>query len=67
MTAVLDIEDLRIGFGGVEAVRGIDLRVERGETHCLVGEFGLRQVGLRARGDAAAVAACPTDCTPHHL
>ena len=40
MSAVLEIEDLRIGFGPLEAVRGIDLRVERGQTHCLVGESG---------------------------
>ncbi|HEY6434831.1 MAG TPA: ABC transporter ATP-binding protein [Acetobacteraceae bacterium] len=40
MSAVLEVEDLRVGFGELEAVRGIDLRVERGRTHCLVGESG---------------------------
>ena len=42
MSAVLRVEDLRVGFGGsLAAVRGIDAaRVERGETHCLVGESG---------------------------
>ena len=40
MTAVLQIEGLQVGFGPVAAVRGISLSVERGETHCLVGESG---------------------------
>jgi peptide/nickel transport system ATP-binding protein len=40
MSAVLEIEDLRIGFGALEAVRGISLAVERGQTHCIVGESG---------------------------
>ena len=41
MTAVLEIENLRIGFpDGTQAVRGLSLRIERGETHCLVGESG---------------------------
>jgi peptide/nickel transport system ATP-binding protein len=40
MSAALEIEDLRIGFGKTEAVRGISVTVNRGETHCLVGESG---------------------------
>ena len=36
----LEIEGLRVGFGAMEAVRGISLSVARGETHCLVGESG---------------------------
>jgi peptide/nickel transport system ATP-binding protein len=40
MTAVLDVADLRVGFGPIAAVRGISLAIERGETHCLVGESG---------------------------
>ncbi len=55
---LLDISGLRVRFGAsVDAVRGIDLRVERGETHCLVGESGcgksvsaLAVMGLLARG-----------------
>ncbi len=38
--ATLEVEGLRVRFGGMEAVRGIDLAVARGETHCLVGESG---------------------------
>jgi peptide/nickel transport system ATP-binding protein len=41
MTAVLDATNLRVTFGTtVAAVRGISLKVNRGETHCLVGESG---------------------------
>lgn len=53
---VLDIADLRIGFGALDAVRGISVTIERGETHCLVGESGcgksvtaLAVMGLLAR------------------
>ena len=57
MSALLDIEDLRVTFGGTAAVRGISLTVEKGETHCLVGESGcgksvtsLAVMGLLAEG-----------------
>ena len=37
---VLTIEDLRVRFGAIEAVRGISLQLDRGETLALVGESG---------------------------
>jgi peptide/nickel transport system ATP-binding protein len=41
MNPVLETSNLRVTFGtSVAAVRGVSLRVERGETHCLVGESG---------------------------
>ena len=41
MSPVLEIANLRVTFGGsVAAVRGASLTVNRGETHCLVGESG---------------------------
>jgi peptide/nickel transport system ATP-binding protein len=58
MSTLLEIEDLAVTFGArTAAVRGISLKVERGETHCLVGESGcgksvtaLAVMGLLARG-----------------
>jgi peptide/nickel transport system ATP-binding protein len=57
MSALLDIEDLEVTFGRTAAVRGASLRVETGETHCLVGESGcgksvtaLAVMNLLARG-----------------
>ncbi len=58
MTAVLDIKGLRVSFpGGTEAVRGISLSINPGETHSLVGESGcgksatsLAIMGLLPRG-----------------
>ncbi len=55
---LLDVSGLRVQFGEtVAAVRGIDIQVRRGETHCLVGESGcgksvsaLAVMGLLARG-----------------
>jgi peptide/nickel transport system ATP-binding protein len=58
MSALLEIEGLEVGFGSrTAAVRGTSLTVERGETHCLVGESGcgksvtaLAVMNLLARG-----------------
>ncbi|HEY0418144.1 MAG TPA: ABC transporter ATP-binding protein [Acetobacteraceae bacterium] len=55
---LLDIRGLQVRFGaGTQAVRGVSLAVERGQTHCLVGESGcgksvsaLAVMGLLARG-----------------
>jgi peptide/nickel transport system ATP-binding protein len=57
MTPVLEARNLRVTFGtSVAAVRGVSLTVNRGETHCLVGESGcgksvtaLAVMGLLAR------------------
>ncbi|KUN79561.1 ABC transporter ATP-binding protein [Streptomyces griseoruber] len=37
---VLSVRDLRVGFGGVEAVRGVSFEVRAGEVCALVGESG---------------------------
>jgi peptide/nickel transport system ATP-binding protein len=57
MSALLEVDNLRVTFGGTAAVRGISLTVEKGETHCLVGESGcgksvtsLSVMGLLAKG-----------------
>ena len=61
MSALLGVEDLAVTFGGrTAAVRGASFRVEKGETHCLVGESGcgksvtaLAVMSLLARGGHA--------------
>jgi peptide/nickel transport system ATP-binding protein len=41
MSALLEVEDLEVSFGGrTAAVRGASFKVERGQTHCIVGESG---------------------------
>jgi peptide/nickel transport system ATP-binding protein len=40
MGALLDIRDLRVRFGAVDAVRGVSLSVDEGEVLGLVGESG---------------------------
>ena len=67
MTPVLETANLRVTFGTrVAAVRGVSLTVNRGETHCLVGESGcgksvtaLAVMGLlRAQRATAAPTCC---------
>ena len=36
----LELQDLRITLGKLQAVRGVDLRIAAGEMLCLVGESG---------------------------
>jgi len=36
----LELRDVRKSFGGVKALKGIDLKINKGEIHCLVGENG---------------------------
>jgi peptide/nickel transport system ATP-binding protein len=57
VSALLDVEQLEVSFGRTSAVRGASFTVERGETHCLVGESGcgksvtaLAIMNLLARG-----------------
>ena len=40
MLPILDIRNLRISFGNVEAVRGVNIRLDEGEVLGLVGESG---------------------------
>ena len=55
--SLLEVRDLHVRFGQTAAVRGADIVVERGETHCIVGESGcgksvtsLAVMGLLAKG-----------------
>jgi branched-chain amino acid transport system ATP-binding protein len=38
--SLLALEKLEVAYGGIRAVKGIDLAVERGETVCLIGANG---------------------------
>jgi len=38
--ALLEINDLRVQFGGLKAVDGMEMSVEKGEIHCLLGPNG---------------------------
>ena len=40
MSALLEIEDLHAGYGNVEIIHGINLKVEEGECVVLVGANG---------------------------
>ena len=40
MSAVLTVENLAVRFGPVHAVRNASFTVNKGETHCIVGESG---------------------------
>ena len=40
MTALLEVEDLRVAYGKIEAVKGISFTVEAGEVVTLIGTNG---------------------------
>jgi branched-chain amino acid transport system ATP-binding protein len=40
MTVLLEVDDLRVGYGKIEAVKGISFRVEEGEVVTLIGANG---------------------------
>ena len=47
--ALLEVRDLHVSYGGIKAVRGIDLRVGEGELVCLIGTNGAgKSTTLRA-------------------
>lgn len=40
MTALLEVEDLRVAYGKIEAVKGISFKVEAGQVVTLIGTNG---------------------------
>lgn len=59
---VLKIRGLTVGLAGrpkaEPVLRGIDLDIRAGETHCLVGESGSGKSVHLADGDGAAAQGC---------
>jgi branched-chain amino acid transport system ATP-binding protein len=39
-TPLLELKDLQVAYGGIQAVKGIDLHVDEGELVCLIGANG---------------------------
>jgi len=46
MAALLDIEDLKISYGSVDALKGVSLRLEEGETAAVLGANGAGKTTL---------------------
>ena len=40
MENILSVKQIKKSFGGVHALKGVDLTIKKGETHCLAGENG---------------------------
>ena len=40
MTSILKVRDLRVSYGGINAVKGVDLQVNKGELVALIGANG---------------------------
>src|SRR5271165_245602 len=38
--ALLELKAVKVAYGGIQAVKGIDLHVEQGELVCLIGANG---------------------------
>ena len=60
MSALLEVRDLVKVYPGVTALAGVDLDVEAGEVHCLVGQNG---AGKSTLIKCVAGAALPTSGT----
>ena len=40
MTAILELRDIRAGYGTIDVLHGVSLRLEAGEVHALLGPTG---------------------------
>ena len=74
--SLLSIEQLQVAYGGIRAVKGVDLKVEQGELVCLIGANGagktttLRAITGLVRAAAGTVRYDGTDITrlkPHEI
>jgi branched-chain amino acid transport system ATP-binding protein len=74
VTALLEVEDVHVAYGKIEAVKGIDLHVNEGEVVTLIGTNGagktttLRTISglLRAVTGAIRFRGRPINATPPH-
>ena len=74
MSAILQVEDLRVHYGAIEALRGISLEVPAGEVVALIGANGagktttLRAISKMLRPSAGAIRFAGEDVTrlPSH-
>ena len=71
--SLLEVKDLKIHYGGIQAVRGIDLKVEEGELVCLIGANGAAKsstlkgiVGLLPHGGQVHYAGASLKGRPTH-
>ena len=56
---LLELTHLEVGYGGIRAVKGIDLDVAIGELVCLIGANGAgKTTTLKAIAGLLPVAAC---------
>ncbi|GJF28790.1 ABC transporter ATP-binding protein [Kitasatospora sp. NE20-6] len=74
MTALLEVQDLRVAYGKIEAVKGISFTVEQGEVTTLIGTNGagktttLRTLSglLRPTGGTITFDGAPLTSVPAH-
>ncbi|MGW1767462.1 ABC transporter ATP-binding protein [Streptomyces sp. NPDC002073] len=74
MTALLKVEDLKVAYGKIEAVKGISFEVNQGEIVCLVGTNGagktttLRTLSglIKPRGGTITFDGQPLSTVPAH-
>ncbi|TCS72211.1 amino acid/amide ABC transporter ATP-binding protein 2 (HAAT family) [Sulfuritortus calidifontis] len=71
--SLLEVKDLKIHYGGIQAVRGIELKVEEGELVCLIGANGAGKsstlkgiVGLEPHGGEVRYAGASLKGRPTH-
>lgn len=66
MTALLQVQDLKVAYGGINAVKGIDLHVNQGELVALIGANGAgKSSSLKAIAGLIAPAAGEIDFVGH--
>ena len=61
MTALLEIKDLHVAYGKVEAVRGVALTMQPGQIVTVIGPNGAGKTTLARGGSRAAALARPGD------